>query len=287
MISGEPSRTAWSAAMHRAAHQVVDRLRVFDDPVAIPITGWTPSQVQADVADHPERVGMRFFIASRHRFGRDVIAEVGSAGPVQIVVLGAGLDTTAYQPNPDISIAAVFEVDHPATARWKQERLAEAGIQPTIPVTYIGVDFEHDDLRATLAAAGLDRSVPVVVLWLGVLIYLTRPAIETTLDALRQLPVTDVHVVFDYAVPSADDTPVARMRTERATAVAALGEPWQSYFTPQQVAQLLGRHGLDVLEDLDLPDWAQRYLRRSPESFAGRSGAHLVHARRGEPATGP
>ncbi|TWE12547.1 class I SAM-dependent methyltransferase [Rudaeicoccus suwonensis] len=287
MIPGEPSRTAWSAAMHRAAHQAVDRLSVFDDPVAIPITGWTRSQVQADVADHPERAGMRFFIACRHRFGRDVIAEVGRAGPVQVVVLGAGLDTTAYQPNPDASIAAVFEVDHPATGSWKQDRLAEAGIRATVEVTYVGVDFEHDELGESLAAAALDPAAPVVVLWLGVLIYLTRPAIEATLESLRQLPVTDVHVVFDYAAPTTGDDPVARMRTERATAVAALGEPWQSYFNPQQAAQVLHQHGFDPVEDLDLPDWGARYLRRSAASFAGRRGAHLVHARRNEPATAP
>jgi hypothetical protein len=44
MIDGEPSRTAWSAALHRAAHQVIDGGRVFPDPVAVPIWdryGWS------------------------------------------------------------------------------------------------------------------------------------------------------------------------------------------------------------------------------------------------------
>ncbi len=37
--AGEPSRTAQSAALHRAAHQLLDTPRVFDDPLALKVIG--------------------------------------------------------------------------------------------------------------------------------------------------------------------------------------------------------------------------------------------------------
>jgi O-methyltransferase involved in polyketide biosynthesis len=37
--SGQPSRTAWAAAAHRAAHQVLEGGRIFADPLALRILG--------------------------------------------------------------------------------------------------------------------------------------------------------------------------------------------------------------------------------------------------------
>ena len=37
--AGEPSRTAQGAALHRAAHQLLERPLVFDDPLALQILG--------------------------------------------------------------------------------------------------------------------------------------------------------------------------------------------------------------------------------------------------------
>ena len=39
MIEGRASRTALRVAMHRAAHQLLDRPKVFDDPLALEIIG--------------------------------------------------------------------------------------------------------------------------------------------------------------------------------------------------------------------------------------------------------
>ena len=39
MQFGQPSRTARAAAFHRAAHQVLERGRIFADPLALRILG--------------------------------------------------------------------------------------------------------------------------------------------------------------------------------------------------------------------------------------------------------
>src|SRR5438477_1744758 len=100
MIEREPSRTAWMAATHRAAHQVLESGRIFADPLALPILGLDAETVARDALAHPERRGMRAFIAARSAFAEAALARaVEERGLDQLVVLGAGLDTFAYR-NP-------------------------------------------------------------------------------------------------------------------------------------------------------------------------------------------
>jgi methyltransferase (TIGR00027 family) len=272
MIDGQPSRTAWSAALHRAAHQVVDGGSVFSDPVAVPIAGWTPERVVGDALRHPQRRGMRAFIACRHRYARDILMTRPDA---QVLVLGAGLDTTAYQP-ATVLRGTVFEVDHPATQAWKTERLAEGGIRPTAPVRYVPVDFETDDLTDALQAAGFDRTCPVVVIWLGVTVYLTAAAVEQTLATLSRLTTGRTDLVLDYSEPDSVTGAGAERRAARSARVAALGEPWLTHFTPAELAALLGRHGFEVAEDLGLSGWGGRYLGLTAAT-PDRPSGHLVH----------
>ena len=276
MIEGEPSGTAWSAAIHRAAHQVLDGGRVFPDPVALPITCWTPEQVADDALSHPRRRGMRVFIACRHRYARDVLSDDGAGA--QVLVLGAGLDTTAYQPGGAPG-RTVFEVDHPATQEWKIDQLSKAGISPTMPVLYVPVDFETDDLTAALEASGFDRTRPVVVVWLGVTVYLTADAIEQTVAGVAGLTTGRTDLVLDYSEPRRSDGEAARRRAVRADRAAAMGEPWLTQFTPPDVAALLERNGYEEAEDLGFSGWAERYL-GLPPGTPDRPSGHLVHATR-------
>lgn len=198
MQSGQPSRTAWAAALHRAAHQVLEHGRIFSDPLALRILGEDEGTVSQE-EERPSRRRMRIFIAARHRFAEDCAAawlehgvEQGGEHAVrQVVVLGAGLDTWAYR-NPFGGTLRdrprVFEVDHPATQAWKRQRLADASIAIPGSLTFAPVDFEKDTLAGGLAAAGFDREQPAFLTWLGVVPYLTEEAVWSTLDFIASLP---------------------------------------------------------------------------------------------------
>src|SRR5689334_22848638 len=137
METGQPSRTAYGAARHRAAHQILEGGRIFTDPLAVRILGASEEELRADA---PRRA-MRVFVAARSRFAEDALAAAVGRGVEQVVVLGAGLDTFAYR-NPHQAVRVV-EVDHPDTQAWKRRRLAEAGIEVPGSVAYVGVDFER------------------------------------------------------------------------------------------------------------------------------------------------
>jgi len=276
MQTGQPSRTALSAAAHRATHQVLEQGRIFADPLALRILGPGADAMVAGMAAQPARRVMRLFIAARTRFAEDALAAAVARGVRQLVVLGAGLDTFAYR-NPHQGLS-VFEVDHPATQAWKRARLAEAGLTPPPSLTYTPVDFERSTLADGLAAAGFDSDQPSFFTWAGVVPYLTREAVMATLAFIGGLP-GGAEVTFDYSDPPTSMPPEQRAaQAERAEAVAAAGEPWLTYFAADELAGELRGVGFTEIEDLGPGEIEARYF---GVAGSGRTkGGHVVRARR-------
>src|SRR5271167_3788406 len=144
MRAAKPSRTAQRVAIRRAAHQLLDDPKVFDDPLAVALADGE-SERPPD-AQQPYSRALRAFIAVRSRYAEDQLGRAVERGVRQYVVLGAGLDTFAYR-NPFRSAGLhVFEVDHPATQEWKREQLREAGIAIPGEMKFAAVDFETQAL---------------------------------------------------------------------------------------------------------------------------------------------
>src|SRR5262249_23199429 len=163
------------AASHRAAHQVLENGRIFFDPLALRILGRDAGEVGREAEQRPLGRSMRIFIAVRHRFAEDALALAIEQGVLQVVVLGAGLDTWAYR-SPLSQRVRIFEVDHPATQEWKRQLLAEAEIEVPPSLTFAPIDFERQNLGDGLANGGFSPDAATFFMWLGVVPYLTQEA---------------------------------------------------------------------------------------------------------------
>jgi methyltransferase (TIGR00027 family) len=271
MQTGQFSRTALGAAAHRAAHQILEGGRIFVDPLAVRILGAEGDALIEEARANPQRRGLRLFIAARARFAEDAVAEAVARGVRQIVVLGAGLDTSSYRARHDESVR-MFEVDHPATQAWKRARLGAAGIAIPSALSYVAVDFERERFMDRLDASGFDKSLPAFFIWLGVVPYLTETAIDAALPG-------GAEVVFDYSNPvSSIDDPDRRAAHEALVArVAAAGEPLITMFETDALARRLESLGLRVVADLGLAGIAERYFGRPGGSDRG---GHIMHAAR-------
>lgn len=275
---GQPSRTAWAAAAHRAAHQLLEGGRIFSDPLAVRIL---PEDVQAlihDVEGDAARRKMRLFIAVRTRFAEDALASAIERGVGQLVVLGAGLDTFAYR-NPFPDRLRVFEVDHPATQAWKRERLAAAVIPIPPSLIFAPVDFERQTLSQGLQCAGFDPAQQTFFTWLGVVPYLTEQAVWSTLGYIAQIP-GGAHVIFDYADPPHTLSAEARADHDlRAARVQGLGESWITYFEAAQLREKLLAAGFTEIEDLGPREIAARHWpQRLASGEVPSRGGHIVRA---------
>ncbi len=261
METGRASRTALRVAQRRAAHQILDHPCILNDPIAVPLLG---PRFAIDRFRESSRISRAFraFMAARSRYAEDRLAECVSAGVTQYAILGAGLDTFAYRnPFPQL---LVFEVDFPATQEWKRGLLAEAAIASPASLTFVSLDFEHKTLAAGLAEAAFDSSRPAFFGWLGVVPYLTLEAFRATLDTIAKLP-SGSAVSFDYGLSPQSLSPLRRMAFNAlAERVARAGEPFQLFFTPDELDAEFHRAGFRRFEQLDSADINERY-------FAGRA----------------
>ncbi len=248
METGRASRTALRVAIRRAAHQLADHPPVLNDPIALPLLG--PGFAR-DLDRAMEKVARDFraFMAARSRYVEDNVANAVAAGVTQYVVLGAGLDTFAYR-NPFPTLR-VFEVDFPATQEWKRELLREACIDIPASLTYVPLDFEHKALGAGLADAGFDDCHPAFFGWLGVVPYLTIDAFRATLSDVACLR-AGTGISFDFGFPPETLTPERRKVFDTlAQRVAAAGEPFQLFFTVDELASELHSIGFHRIEQVD------------------------------------
>ena len=278
MQQGQPSRTALGAAVHRAAHQVLERGAIFTDPLAARILGAEAAAALREDQNAPSRRMLRLFIAVRTRFAEDSLAAAAARGVRQLVVLGAGLDTYAYR-TPLAASLRMFEVDHPATQAWKRQRLAGAAIPVPRALTFAPVDFERETLADGLSAAGFDPAQQTFFTWLGVVPYLTEQAVFSTLGFIASLP-GGAHVVFDYGNPpssSADREEHAAAHDLLAARVASVGEAFRSHFDTDVLHAKLTALGFREIEDLGPASIRARYFAGRGGSLSDRGG-HIVRA---------
>jgi methyltransferase (TIGR00027 family) len=272
MIGRKPSRTAIGAAAHRAAHQILEKGRIFADPLAVAILGADRETLTAK-AKEPGARGLRFFIAARSALAEDKLREaIENRGTGQLVVLGAGLDTFGCR-NPFADRLKVFEVDHPATQAWKRERLAAAGIPVPESLVFVAVDFERDSLPDALVASGFDPRRRSFFTWLGTVPYLSAESVAATLGTIAGLA-GGAELVFDYAEPAgARRSAGAKAHRALAERVAAAGEPFLSWFEPASLHSALRALGFSAVADFTVRDLFARHF--GAEAVAARAGTPL------------
>jgi methyltransferase (TIGR00027 family) len=279
MKEGKFSRTAQRVAIRRAAHQILDKPRVFDDPLALRIIG---SEAAGELRSNPKEHrgfsrAFRAFMAARSRYAEDELQHAVAQGVTEYVVLGAGLDTFAYRNTyPNLR---VFEVDHPATQAWKQEQLRAAGIGIPPSLTFVPVDFEHQTLGSALELTAFRVDIPVFFSWLGVTPYISRESCIATLSFIASLP-RGSGVVFDFAVDPALLNAGQRQAFDALSSrVAAAGEPFQLFFDPGKLEDELKRLGFHRTELLQRDQINARYFKDRADGLLVRGSlGHLMGA---------
>lgn len=282
MIEGRPSRTAQRVALRRAAHQLIDRPLVHEDPIALRIIGAEQAAaLRADPAQFergPIAPVLRAFLAVRSRIAEDALAAAVADGVSQYAVLGAGLDTFAYRnPFPHLE---VFEIDHPATQAWKRERLAEGGLVVPANVSFAAIDFEAQRLPDVLRAAGLDASRPTFFSWLGVTPYLETTTTLETLESIALFAPGGGGVVFDYTVPP-ESLPLLHRAAFALVAkrVRDAGEPFRGFFEPERIATSLRAMGFTSVTDLGGDEINARWLADRRDGLRVGSAGRIIVAR--------
>ncbi|GAB1814362.1 class I SAM-dependent methyltransferase [Mycobacterium sp. MUNTM1] len=262
------SLTAQTCAIQRAAEslQPPDRRLLFDPDSRVFTGRYAPLLARPVIARMMLRAldgylpGLHAYIVLRVRYTDDVLRQAISAGIDQIVLLGAGFDTTSLRTPITDSGPTLFEVDAPTTQQEKRRLLDRASRVVDARVRWVSCDFESDHLPQRLHQAGFDPAQPCLVVWIGVSVYLTRAAIDRTLADLNTICAPGSLLVTDFGDPeivTGTHPLVGARRTERL--VRRRGEPWRTALSLTELTDALKAVGFSVRDHARVPELAQRY----------------------------
>ena len=133
----------------------------------------------------------------------------------------------------------MFEVDHPASQAWKCQRVVDLGLPSHENHVFVPVDFETQSLRDGLDAVGFDWTQPTMFSWLGVIVYLTMDAVESTLRTIAACQSAS-EVVFEYVLTEEFVDEIGReYKALFPPVVGSLGEPAQTEWSPTEAERVV------------------------------------------------
>ncbi|KAL3792579.1 hypothetical protein HJC23_005549 [Cyclotella cryptica] len=196
-----------------------------------------------------------------------------------VIILGSGYDTRAYRMTSlQSSRVCVYEIDAVGTSQEKRRVMdallcGESGSAPSeqsahgrMP-TFVTCDFESQHWMERLIQNRFDASLPTLVVWEGVTMYLSLPVVTETLNVIaargrsfnlesdgnksieesqstNAQSSPDWYIAFDYLNPDWAGSQLWRFAMQFAR------EPIHSTFTKSAIDALVDTLGLDVMEHL-------------------------------------
>ncbi|MFD1630290.1 class I SAM-dependent methyltransferase [Pseudopedobacter beijingensis] len=276
----QPNQTAVRTALWRALHLQADPLpHILEDAIGIklvsPEKDW---EKQPDMdPDFTRRV--RLAIVTRARFMDDLATTHFRAGINQYIILGSGLDTFAQRRSQQLDGLQIFEIDHPDTLTWKEQRLKELGYTIPPSLHFVPVNFEEQKswLKA-LEKSGFDSTQPAFIACTGVSMYLTQEAILDTLKQISRLA-SGSKLVMTFMLPfnliSKTDQPLQQISIDGAK---KSGTPFISFFSPEEAIDLANSCHLKEIQIATYEDLENIYFIDRSDNLSPADGEIFLMA---------
>ena len=213
----------------------------------------------------------------RTRFIDDALERAIAGGASQVVILGAGFDSHAYRYQH--APVRFFEVDRPVTQELKKQRVNAVLGGPPASLTYVAVDFQHQELADVLRQHGCDPARRTFFILEGVTMYLPEGAARATLRFVAAYP-PGSGIVFDFVYRPMIDM-LARIDVANIHEAARpfvrrfldliKDEPWVFGLPPGGEREFLAEFGLELREILMVggEESLKRYLTRADGTQVG------------------
>jgi methyltransferase (TIGR00027 family) len=219
--------------------------------------------LNTDSRDAAERLAVRFppvkeMVKIRTRYFDDALEEHLLLQFRQVVILGAGLDTRAVRKQtPGVTY---FEIDDPATLKWKQTCYERHGIDANVKL--IPGNYVTDGLIDLLEENGFDFDVPTYFIWEGNVMYLPLDAVKRVLTELTT-HLKRFRVSCDYMAEAViSKTTGDAGVTTLVESFAAMGAPWLSGI--RDIETFARELGLDLVENFQTAELSRTYRHDLP-----------------------
>jgi methyltransferase (TIGR00027 family) len=291
-VEHQPSETALATATLRAlaAHDDREEIRGPDYLAEVFLTEDRKAPlkdlgVRQWVMKNRIAPGAYEFMIARTAFFDHVVRDALLQNMPQIVLLGAGYDSRPYRFKDIIKDTRIFELDAHPTQLRKKEMLEEARIPLPAHLVFVPVDFNRENLKNVLPAAGFSRDQKALFVWEGVTYYLPANVVDSTLETIRDISCAGSSVCFDYASLSPKalrEEGAKRLREHMKSRYSA--EPTQFGIPQGRLEAFLIERGYVIIEHLGPSEMETRYLTLGDGSTVGKvpalfSLAHVALAR--------
>ncbi|WP_100402625.1 class I SAM-dependent methyltransferase [Bacillus sp. FJAT-42315] len=301
MKKDQSSITSLISAFGRAYHSQFDSPKIFDDYIAKELIS------KKEFNDIKENMvqGIQFFnkdIAQKFKedteeilkwitqiqlsptplaraaYCEKILLHEMTLGLKQYVILGAGLDTFCFR-HPELkNTLEIFEIDHPATQKFKKKKLDEANLTIPSNLHFVPMDFAQKFTYQSLIDEGFDNKKTFFSL-LGVSYYLTKEEMSSLIDHLFTKVPSGSSIVFDYADENLFKEKGISNRVENMVKMAsASGEPMKSCFSYFEMEKMLEPSGLLIYEHLSSAQIHELYFENRSDYLSAFETIHYLHA---------
>lgn len=299
MGSDTPKHSAMAVTFLRALATHSPDTQLFNDPMAEKFLPGSLASLSKSAVVHSvlrrvyQRVNSSAFwgkampywrvmgeVLLRARYSEEILQKGIEDGVVQYVLLGAGLDSFVFRKPELVNEIKVFELDLPETQKNKLNTMGLKGLNPSVNVTYLPIDFEKSAVSEVLASSDFDPSKPTLFNWNGVSYYLSRGAVESLFQDLSRFMGSQVEIVFDYADGRFFKSQPRNWRQKLFESFFSAGrEPLKTGFYVDELEAVLEASGFQLLENT--PGWEQEKLYSSDiiGIFPPSRLTHLAHAK--------
>ncbi len=191
------------------------------------------------------------FPLCRHRFFNNLQTDGIKQKFEQIIILGAGYDTSSMRLYSDHTAVRLFEIDHPATQDRKLKIIKKYDLPCHESVSYIPCDVSKDDFVSKLIKKKFDPSKKTLLIAEGLLSYLDRESINNLLSNIKRVSVHTV-CAFDYRFPNLSTMNTRGIINSWLNIFKKAGEGYGSFYSLEEMGNLLTSNSFIIKNNVNL-----------------------------------
>lgn len=271
----DKSMTAKLCAFLRAYHSEKNQVRIFDDTIAKMLF----TQEEYQMIGESLSDGILFFnkdfngkkedalrwIAdhqlsqtplARAAFTEQSLKRAVMIGAEQYLICAAGFDTFAYRQPDWAKKIQIFEIDHPASAADKQDRLLRAGIDLPGNLHFISADFSVPDwLKNLTACEAFSNEKISFCSILGLIYYLSKDEFERFLCEISVALPFNSTLIFDYP-----NEFYFEQQQKHSVLANGADEAMKAAYSYRDMEALLEKYNFLIFEHLSPEDMTSQYF---------------------------
>jgi methyltransferase (TIGR00027 family) len=140
--------------------------------------------------------GILVHYALRKKCIGELVRSALASGVAQVVILGAGFDPLSSELQQEFSAAEFWEIDHPATQRYKMRACSEIGVER---MHFVAVDLSAAGLdKNALTSDGFDPAKRTFWIAEGLLMYFPPDIVSSLMTTLSTLSAPGSQFAFTF-----------------------------------------------------------------------------------------